>query len=175
MDFLYIRISSYVLYPTSLAIVWCNSLLIFNLCPLYWSNLHMNFFYSILLALIYLFEFNPSFFPRELGLILITNTYNRPRLLLFYVPFALLSNNLQILWQYGEFQTPTVKQTSKFMACLALFVYNQRKSLVSIQSRCFKDKHESAHTGQEKICAMGVDSGGGRAGAGDDHWEVWFL
>lgn len=135
----------------------------------------MNFFYSILLALIYLFEFNPSFFPRALGLILITNTYNRPRLLLFYVPFALLSNNLQILWQYGEFQTPTVKQTSKFMACLALFVYNQRKSLVSIQSRCFKDKHESAHTGQEKICAMGVDSGGGRAGAGDDHWEVWFL
>lgn len=174
MHFLCICISSYVLYPTSLAIVWCNSLLIFNLCPLYWSNLHMNF-YSILLALIYLFEFNPSFFPRELGLILITNTYNRPRLLLFYVPFALLSNNLQILWQYGEFQTPTVKQTSKFMACLALFVYNQRKSLVSIQSRCFKDKHESAHTGQEKICAMGVDSGGGRAGAGDDHWEVWFL
>ena len=53
-----------------------------------------------------------------------------------------------------------------FMTCLALFVYKQRKSLVSIQSRWFKDKHEPAHTGQEEIFAMSVDSWGGGAGAG---------
>lgn len=165
----YILISSYVI---TISNELNNGLVQFSFypwCPLEWSNPHMNFFYSILLALIY------SFFPYELGLILITNPYNRLCLLLFYVPLAVLSNNPKKLWQCGEFQTPTVEQTSKFMTCLAFFVYKQRKSLVSIQSRWFKDKHEPARTGQEEIFAMGVDSWGGGAGAGDDHWEVWFL
>lgn len=73
--------------------VWCNSPFILDV------HSHMNFFYSILLALIYLFELNPSFSQCELDLILITNPSNRMCLLLFYIPLAVLSNKPQ---NYGS-------------------------------------------------------------------------
>lgn len=90
----YILISTYVI---SISNELNNGLVQFSFDP--WCSNSHELLHSILLALIYLFELNPSFSQYELDLILITNPSNRMCLLLFYIPLAVLSNKPQ---NYGS-------------------------------------------------------------------------